>query len=109
VKLYTVISPVEEMAKNLHSVLNAIDKAIDNIDELTQKGETVESDSNSEVSPPPVNKGVCIQDPGQKKFTSEELDYLVQTFNKILNTPEEERKKLFKNFEKSDPPPENGA
>ncbi|MBU1169997.1 MAG: hypothetical protein KKD44_10585 [Proteobacteria bacterium] len=94
-KLYAVVSPVDDVASNLKSVLKAIDKAIDHIDELSKKT----SDSLPE---PPVGKGVYSSTPGQKKFTSEELDFLVRTFNKILNTSKEERKQLFSQFDKDE-------
>lgn len=96
-KLYTVVSPVEAMSNNLKSVLKAIDHAIENIDELSQP-----SDS---TSPPKNTPGVYSSSPGQKKFSEEELDFLVRTFNKILNTPEEERKRLFSKIDKSEKPP----
>lgn len=104
VKLYTVVSPVEAMASNLQSVLTAIDKAIDNIDELSHNRNAESNDPLKEISKHDNREGVYIPDPGEKKFTTEELDFLVRTFNKILNTPEEERKRLFRHFEKKGTP-----
>lgn len=89
-KMYTVVSPADAMTSNLKSVLRAIDNAIENIDALTSKttsGETTGQD-------------VYSSSPGQKKFTDEELDFIVETFNKILNASSEERKRLFRHFDK---------
>lgn len=90
-KLYTVISPVEAVADNLKSVLKAIDHAIDHIDEI----------SEDRSQPKPESREVYSSEPRKKRFTEEELDFLVQTFNKILNTTEEERKILFSQFDKT--------
>jgi hypothetical protein len=108
VKLYTVVSPVETMTSNLKNVLNAIDTAIDNIDRLQDNDERQGSKKSEEILSAEKVREVTSPDYGQKKFTEEELDFLVRTFNKILNTTEEERKKLFMNIDKSDPPPDNG-
>jgi tRNA/tmRNA/rRNA uracil-C5-methylase (TrmA/RlmC/RlmD family) len=108
VKLYTVVSPVEDMASNLKSVLSAIDNAIDNIDKLSQNVNDEKDDRQKGKTS--IGKGTeaYIPEPGQKKFTAEELDFLVRTFNKILSTPKKEREQLFKQFEKNDSP-ENGS
>lgn len=95
-KLYTVVSPVEAVANNLKSVLKAIDHAIDNIDEMSQAPE------GQAMVNPRASKDVYSSLPRQKKFTDEELDFLVKTFNKILNTSEEERKILFSQFDEID-------
>ena len=93
-KLYTVISPVDAVADNLKSVLKAIDHAIDHIDGISQE----------RVQQNPESREVYSSEPRKKRFTEEELDFLVQTFNKILNTNEEERKTLFSQFDKTGDP-----
>lgn len=98
-KLYTVVSPVETVADNLKSVLRAIDNAIDNIEELSQP-----SPRDQVMMPSGASKDVYSSLPRQKKFTDEELDFLVKTFNKILNTSEEERRILFRQFDKINKP-----
>lgn len=105
-KLYTVVSPVDAMASNLQSVLKAIDNAILNMDQLTNKedddgsGETVVE--GSEHSGRMV--GVVATQPNHERFSVEELDFLVKTFNSVLNSSEEERKKIFSQFEKKENP-----
>ncbi len=105
-KLYTVVSPVDAMASNLQSVLNAIDKAILKMDQLA----TNQNDSGSGASvvegneSPGQKTGVITTQPNQEKFSVEELDFLVKTFNSVLNSSEEERKKIFSQFEKKDTP-----
>jgi len=105
-KLYTVVSPVDAMASNLQSVLNAIDKAILNMDQLA----TNENDSGSAESvvggneSPGQKAGVIATQPNHEKFSVEELDFLVKTFNSVLNSSEEERKKIFSQFEKKETP-----
>lgn len=99
-KLYTVVSPVGSVADNLKSVLKAIDHAIDNIEEMSQ------ASRDQTMVNPEASKDVYSSAPRQKKFTDEELDFLVKTFNKILNTSEEERKILFSQFDKIGKPPE---
>jgi hypothetical protein len=89
-KMYTVVSPVDAMTSNLKSVLKAIDNAIENIDALTSPDSSGTADGQE----------VYSSSPGQKKFTDEELDFLVQTFNKILNASSEERKRLFRELDK---------
>lgn len=91
-KLYTVISPVEAVANNLKSVLKAIDHAIDHIDELAEDRSPENAGSRE----------VYSSEPRKKRFTEEELDFLVQTFNKVLNTSDEERKLLFSHIDKAD-------
>lgn len=104
-KLYTVVSPVDA-ASNLKSVLSAIDKAILNMDQLT----TNENDSSSGDTVVEGNKtqgqktGVIATQPNHEKFSIEELDFLVKTFNSVLNSSEEERKKIFRQFEKKETP-----
>lgn len=103
-KLYTVVSPVDAMASNLKSVLSAIDKAILNMDQLTTNendsgsGETIVEGNES----PGQKAGVIATQPNHEKFSIEELDFLVKTFNSVLNSSEEERKKIFRQFEKKE-------
>ncbi|MFA6011439.1 MAG: hypothetical protein WC799_15745 [Desulfobacteraceae bacterium] len=105
-KLYTVVSPVDAMASNLQSVLNAIDKAILNMDQLaTNENDSGSGESVVEGNESPGQKtGVIATQPNQEKFSVEELDFLVKTFNSVLNSSEEERKKIFSQFEKKDTP-----
>lgn len=103
-KLYTVVSPVDAMTSNLQSVLSAIDKAILNMDQLTTNendggaGDTVVEGNES----PGQKTGVIATQPNHEKFSIEELDFLVKTFNSVLNSSEEERKKIFRQFEKKE-------
>ena len=107
-KLYTIISPVEAMSSNLQSVLDAIDKAMDNMEKLSKShGEEHAAPGEDNGTQPPAE--VFVSEPGKKKFTVEELDFLVRTFNTILNTPEEERKKLFTQFDNKESPPDKGT
>lgn len=105
-KLYTIVSPVEAMASNLRSVLKAIDNAIDNMDELVKN----EDGSGPEAVHPengkttPGASSVISAEPLKEKFTEEELDFLVRTFNSMINSSEEEREKLFNKLEKKDTP-----
>lgn len=105
-KLYTVVSPVDAMASNLRSVLNAIDKAILNMDQLSTNenkggsGETVVDSSEDHIR----MQNVVETQPNHERFSVEELDFLVKTFNSVLNSSEEERKKIFSQFEKKDTP-----
>lgn len=93
-KLYTIVSPVDVMARNLKSVLAAIDDAIRDMEDLTESG--VE-----EVAPGEV-KSVS---PGQlrEKFSEEELDYLGRTFQSVLTKSKERREKMLKKIDKKPP------
>lgn len=103
-KLYTVVSPVDAMASNLQSVLKAIDRAIVNMDQLTMGGnDSIAGETIVEVVEDPAQvAGVVSAQPNHEKFTIEELDFLVRTFNSVLNSSEEERKKIFSQFEKKE-------
>lgn len=105
-KLYTVVSPVDAMASNLQSVLKAIDKAILNMDQLvTNENEGGSEETVVESSESPGRMaGVVATHPNHERFSSEELDFLVRTFNSVLNSSEEERKKIFSQFEKKETP-----
>ncbi len=93
-KLYTLVSPVEAVSRNLKSVLSAIDEAIRDMEELREEdgGETV-SGSVRTVSPGPA----------REKFTEEELDYLIRTFQSVLTKSKKEREKMFRKIDKKPP------
>lgn len=93
-KLYTILSPVDAMTRNLKSVLTAIDEAIRDMDGLTEgSGEATDSGKVRAVSP------------GQfrEKFSEEELDYLGRTFQTVLTKSKERREKMLKNIDKKSP------
>lgn len=101
-KLYTVVSPIDAMTSSMKSVLSALDKAIGNID-LLSAGETLKSDFDTrQTKQQDRNDAVVSTEPKHEKFTEEELDFLVKTFNSILNSSEEERKKIFTRLEKKE-------
>ncbi|GAB6095547.1 hypothetical protein JCM14469_17990 [Desulfatiferula olefinivorans] len=99
-KLYTVVSPLDAMTRNVKSVLDALDQAIDRIDALGLP--------ETEASPPgSAGQDVYVSHPSDRTFTDEELEFLVRTFNAILRSSDDERKRLFDDLEKkSDPPSE---
>ena len=93
-KLYTIVSPVDAVARNLKSVLTAIDEAIRDMEDLAEsRGEVAASGEVRAVSP------------GQfrEKFSEEELDYLGRTFETVLTKSKERREKMLKNIDKKSP------
>jgi hypothetical protein len=98
-KLYTVVSPVDAMTRNVKSVLDALDRAIDHIDVLARPAGKVTPET-------PASQGVYTASPGTRKFTEEELDFLVRTFNTILKSSDEERKRLFTDMDNEEKPSE---
>ncbi len=105
-KLYTVVSPVDAMTRNMKSVLSAIDSAILNMDLLGDVAIVSPGNVGEGYDEPRTlaNGAVVETEPNHERFTEEELDFLVRTFNDILNSSEEERKKLFSRIEKKDRP-----
>lgn len=93
-KLYTIVSPVDAMARNLKSVFAAIDEAIRAMEDLTEDG--------GDESEPEEVRAVS---PGQarEKFSEEELDYLGRTFQTVLTKSKERREKMLKNIDKKSP------
>lgn len=98
-KLYTVVSPVDAMTRNVKSVLDALDRAIDHIDALDRPDRKVAQETSE-------TQGVYTASPGARKFTDEELDFLVSTFNTILKSSDEERKRLFNDMDNEGQPSE---
>lgn len=91
-KLYTVISPVNAMAENLKSVMKAIEsamKTLDSLSEKTTKHEWVESETSVHEA---NDKDVYVSTPGRDVFTREELEYLMDTFNTLMNKTEKKKK-----------------
>lgn len=98
-KFYTVVSPADVMTNNLKSVLNALDKAIVNIDEMSNApsedalifADAVASSGEENSSESQVANRI---------FSSDELEFLEKTFNKILNASDKERDRIFEDLDK---------
>lgn len=98
-KFYTVVSPADVMTNNLKSVLNALDKAIVSIDQMS-----------SNLSEDATNFADAVASSGEKNsnkskvanrvFSSDELEFLEKTFNKILNASKKERNRIFEGLDK---------
>ena len=96
-KFYTVISPVDAMAVNLHSVLNTLERAIKNIEEisgLSSAYQVEKADGKSDK-----NSDLVVTD--KRLFSVEELQYLEKTFNKILNASAKERNQILEGLDKT--------
>ena len=100
-KFYTVVSPAEVMTNNMKSVLSALEKAIVNIEKI--------SDIPTEVTLSFADAG---GDTGKKNyskvsmtnriFSTDELEFLSKTFDKILNASKKERNRIFEDHDKID-------
>lgn len=98
-KFYTVVSPADVMSNNLKSVLDALDKAIVNIDEMSNAEPKDVSDFTGKelMAEEKEHNDSAVSN---RIFSQDELAFLEKTFNKILNASEKERNKIFENLEK---------
>ncbi len=94
-KFYTVVSPSDAMADNLKSVLRALERAIRNIEEISGNSPDTNSTYEVEKSGDHADRNATRVHSNKKLFSSEELDFLEKTFNKILKTSTRERNKIF--------------
>ena len=98
-KFYTVVSPADVMTNNLKSVLNALDKAIVSIDEMSNApSEDALIFAEAVASSGEENGKKTLA--SNRIFSSDELEFLEKTFNKILNASTKERNRIFEDLDK---------
>ena len=98
-KFYTVVSPAEVMTDNMKSVLSALEKAIENIEKISDIP-TGGALSFADVAGATGEKKKSEVSMTNRIFSTDELEFLEKTFNKILNASTKERNRIFEGLDK---------
>ncbi len=100
-KFYTVVSPADVMTNNMKSVLSALEKAIVNIEKISDiptEGTLGFTDSVADTG----EKNDSEVSMTNRIFSTDELEFLAKTFDKILNASKKERNRIFEDLDNID-------
>ncbi len=98
-KFYTVVSPADVMTSNMKSVLSVLEKAIVNIEKIsgTPTEKTLSFADVAGATDEKNNSEISITN---RIFSTDELEFLEKTFNKLSNASSKELNRIFEDLEK---------